>query len=151
MGKLKPVGALSALCRRSVDSVFIAVFGDGCAAYEKADYVTALKRCKRAATKNAARPQFTLGLMYSNGHGVVQDYAEALRWYKLSAAQNNAEAQNNIGAMYYSGQGVAQDYAAALRWFNLAAGWGNTHAEKNINIVIAKMTPQQIFDAHKVT
>ena len=89
--------------------------------------------------------------MYSNGHGVVQDYAEALRWYKLSAAQNNAEAQNNIGAMYYSGQGVAQDYAAALRWFNLAAGWGNTHAEKNINIVIAKMTPQQIFDAHKVT
>ena len=47
--------------------------------------------------------QFSLGVMYDNGQGVIQDYKEAVKWYRLAADQGDAAAQFNLGYMFYEG------------------------------------------------
>ena len=123
---------------------------DAHAAFDKKDYVTAVKKYRSAALKSDAVAQFNLGLMYENGQGAAQDYAEAARWYKLAAAQGNTGAQFNLGVMYEKGRGVVQDHTRAHMWSNLAAVSGNTSAVKNRDVFAAKMTPQQIGEAQKM-
>ena len=107
-------------------------YEDGISAYEKKDYVTALKKFKIGASQGNADAQVYIGLMNDLGRGVTQNYAEAMRWYKLAAAQGDAGAQVYIGLLYRTGRGVGQDYAEAMRWFELAAAQGNTDAQFNI-------------------
>jgi TPR repeat protein len=109
-----------------------------------------VKWYKLAAAGGEVGAQFNLGLMYSNGQGIVQDYAEAVKWYRLAAAQGLALAQHNLGSMYYNGQGVVQDYVRAHMWFNLVAAKGDADAVKNREVVAAKMTTQQIAAAQKL-
>ena len=123
---------------------------DAVAAFDKKDYVTALKKHKSAVLKDDAVAQNNLGAMYYYGLGVVQDYAEAVRWYKLAAAQGYALAQWLLGIKYDNGEGVVQNYARAHMWFNLAAVSGNANAVRQRNFVASKMTPQQIVEAQKM-
>ena len=71
-------------------AVYAGAFEDGVAAYYKKNYAVALSKFKLAAAQGVALAQFNLGIMYSNGEGVVQDYAEAVKWYKLAAAKGDA-------------------------------------------------------------
>jgi TPR repeat protein len=41
--------------------------------------------------------QYSLGLKYYNGDGVVQDYGQAVAWYQKAAGQGDASAQTNLG------------------------------------------------------
>lgn len=100
-------------------------FNVGLAAYQRGDYSTTLKEWKPLAEQGYARAQSNLGVMYEQGHGVLQDYAEAVRWYRAAAEQGYARAQGNLGFMYAKGQGVAQDYAEAVRWYLMAADQGD--------------------------
>ncbi len=45
------------------------------AALERGDYETALREFRPLAEQCDAFAQYSLALMYSNGHGVTQDYA----------------------------------------------------------------------------
>ena len=125
-------------------------FEDGNAAYLKNNYSVAIAKFKLAAAQGDAQAQFNIGVMYSNGRGVVQNYAEALKWYKLAAAQGNAYAQFNIGNMYAKGQGVIKDCVRAHMWFNLSATVDSAGAAKPRDLVAAKMTKQQIAKAQKL-
>ncbi len=58
---------------------------------ESGDYTTALKELKPLAEQGQADAQYNLGLMYSNGWGVVQNYKAAVKWYKLAAEQSDAD------------------------------------------------------------
>ena len=69
------------------------------AAVQAGDYATALKEWRPLAEKGDDDAQRNIGLMYSNGYGVLQNYAEAMKWYRLAAEQGYADAQNNIGVM----------------------------------------------------
>jgi len=52
----------------------------------------------RADTGNS-ESQFELGLMYSNGEGVVADETEALKWYRLAADNDHSGAMNNLAVI----------------------------------------------------
>ena len=71
-------------------------------------------------------------------------------WFRKAAEQGNAEAQNNLGLMYEVGQGVAQDFVQAQIWYNLAAAKGDENARKNRDIVVGKMTFDQINEAQRL-
>jgi uncharacterized protein len=86
---------------------------DGYAAYERADYATALRLGRVVADQGDARGQYFLGVMYDRGQGVRQDYAEAVKWYRKAADQGFAAAQYNLGVSYTKGQGVPRDYVSA--------------------------------------
>ena len=68
----------------------------------------------RLAEQGDVDAQFTLGVMYAIGQGVLQDDAEAVRWYRLAADQGLVTAQHIVGFMYANGEGVAQDGIVTL-------------------------------------
>ena len=84
-----------------------------------------LTETRRLADQGDATAQFNLGIMYSEGRGVLKDDAEAVEWYRLAAEQGYADAQFNLGGMYANGEGVPKDDAEALRWYRLAADQGH--------------------------
>jgi len=78
------------------------------------------------------------------------DYATALKEWRPLAEQGVAGAQYNLGVMYNKGQGVPQDYVQASMWYNLAAVQGNEMAVKNREVLVKKMTPEQITEAQRL-
>ena len=108
---------------------------DANAAYDKEDYVTALRLFRPLAEQGDTRAQFMLGGMYSSGQGVPLDYAKAVKWFRLAADQGYDEAQSRLGAMYNIGQGVPQDYAQAVKWYRLAADRGYARAQSRLGFM----------------
>ena len=88
-----------------------------------------LAEIRRRAEQGDADAQFTLGVRYANGDGVIKDDEEAVRWYRLAAAQDNADAQATLALMYFNGIGVLKDEAEAVRWWRLAAAQDNAIAQ----------------------
>src|SRR5437667_10144496 len=82
---------------------------DGRAAFERGDYVTAIRLLRPLAEQGNANAQFLLGVMYSTGRGVPKDYAAAINWYRKAADQGDPNAQTNLGVMYRDGHGYPQD------------------------------------------
>jgi len=127
---------------------------DARAAYERGDYVEALRLFRLLADQHYAAAQNALGVMYQNGRGVPQDYAEAVKWYRKAAEQGYAHAQYNLGVMYSDGRGVSQDYIAAYIWLNLTAsrlppGGERDEAVKVRDIAAGKMTRAQLREAQR--
>jgi uncharacterized protein len=52
--------------------------------------------------------------------------------------------------MLENGWGVAQNYIIAHMWFSLAAAAGDAGAARNRDISAAKMTSEQIAEAHRL-
>ena len=109
-------------------------FFKGLQASRAGDFQTALQEWRPLAERGESDAQYNLGLMYSNGQGVLQDDAEAVRWYRLSAEQGFAPAQFNLGVRYNNGQGVPQDDTEAVKWWRLAAEQGNASAQNNLAV-----------------
>jgi hypothetical protein len=63
-------------------TTFAGPFEDATAAYDRADYATALRLYRPLADRGNARAQILIGLMYDEGKGVRQDYAKAASWYR---------------------------------------------------------------------
>ena len=129
-------------------------FDDASAAYERGDYVQAIKLFRQLAAQGHQWAQRRLGLIYAEGKGVPQDYQEAVKWYRLAAAQENQFAQINLGVMYTNGTGVRQDSVRAHMWFTLAAaalsGDSGDTATKNRDRIASKMTAEQIATAQEM-
>jgi len=83
-------------------------YQEGCDAYERGDYDTALKEFRPLADQGDPLAQATLGLMYAEGEGVAQDYQEAVRWYRLAAEQGHASGQFSLGGHVYRRPGRAE-------------------------------------------
>ncbi len=47
------------------------------------------------AEQGQANAQFSIGLMYAIGKGVLQDFVEAHKWFNLAAARGNKQAEKN--------------------------------------------------------
>jgi TPR repeat protein len=69
------------------------------AAYNRQDYVTALREWRPLAQQGDADAQAWVGYMYEQGQGVARDDAEAVRWYCKAADQGHATGQANLGVM----------------------------------------------------
>ena len=105
MKRLLPVLACFLLLLLSSTEGRSADFQKGLDAYKSGDYGTAMSEWEPLAKdlvfnplgeEGNARPQWGLGMMYENGHGVTQNYKTAVKWYKLSASQGYAPALTNL-------------------------------------------------------
>ena len=126
-------------------------FDKGLAAYEAGDYGAAVKEWKPLAEQGNVAAQYNLGIMYSNGQGVIQDYKEAVKWYKLAAEQGHTNAQYNLAVMYDDGQGVLQDDREAIKWYKLAAEQGDAKSQNALGWIyhLGRGVPQDYQEAIK--
>ena len=129
----------------------------GTDAYLEGDYETAADIWHLLAERGLAKAQFSLGIVYSKGHGVPQDYAKAVKWYRRAAEQGYASAQTNLGFMYGKGHGLPQNYVLAHMWYNLAALQGEELSldsgdgeSGNRDKIARRMTPAQIARAQEL-
>jgi TPR repeat protein len=56
------------------------------------DFTEAVKWYRKAAEQNDSSAQFSLGVMYHQGAGILKDEVEALAWFKISAAAGDKSA-----------------------------------------------------------
>jgi TPR repeat protein len=126
-------------------------FDDAVAAYERGDYVQAMKLFRRLAEKGHQWAQRRVGSMYAEGKGVPQDHQEAVNWYRLAAAQGNTPAQYSLGVAYEKGQGVPQDYQEAMTWYRIAAAQDDEWAQTRLGSIYAagQGVPQDYQEAVK--
>ena len=89
--------------------------------------------------------------MFEHGLGVPRDAMEAVRWYRLAAEQGLVDAQTNLGIMYFSANGVPEDNVLALMWMNLAAAQGNESAGPIREVIMGRMTREQIDEAQRLS
>jgi TPR repeat protein len=125
-------------------------FDKGLTAALSGDYAAALQEFRPLAEQGNASAQYSLGVMYDNGHGVPQDYAEAATWYRRAAEQGHASAQYNLGIAYDNGRGVSQNYAEAATWYRKAAEQGDARAQNNLGFMYGagQGVPQDYVQAH---
>ena len=74
-----------------------------------------------AAEQGNADAQFALGMMYTNGEGVLQNDAEAVRWYRRAAAtgdENAREASEMVAQGMSANRSPKAPQGRALEWAN---------------------------------
>lgn len=141
--------------------LLVAVVGSGCSgiegavgAYDRGDYTAAFIEFRPLAEQGFRLAQYTLGLMYAQGHGVPQDYKQAVKWFGRAAAQGVPQAQYELGMLYARGLGVPQDFVLAHAWINLAAASADPadarYYATERNVLASSMTAEQLAVAQRI-
>jgi len=113
----------------------LADFETGFAAYEKNDYVTALKEWQATAEEGDPHAQHMLGFLYAQGRGVAINPALTVSWWGKAARQGFAPAQYTLGQLYRRGLGVKRDLEKARDWISRAADAGYPDAQRAFGIM----------------
>ena len=106
-------------------------------AYKAGDYEVAFKSWEPLAETGDAYAQVNLGVMYSQGHGVVQDDKEDFKWFKLAAEQGYSPGQWRLAIMYKTGTGVVQNYEEAAKLYKLVAEQGDAYAQNALGFMFS--------------
>jgi TPR repeat protein len=114
----------------SVSSAMAGALDDCAAAYDRQDYMLALRLCRPLAEQGDAKAHTSATCILQG-----EDDAEALKWLIRAADQGDAVARNQLGFMYSEGHGVTQDYAEAVKWCRKAADQGWTEAQLNLGVM----------------
>jgi hypothetical protein len=69
---------------------------DGMAAYNRGDYVPAIKVFRAMAEQGNAKAQSVLGIMYRRGQGVSRSPVRAFLWFSRAAARGDAQAKTEL-------------------------------------------------------
>ena len=69
---------------------------DGMAAYNRGDYVPAIRLFRPLAEKGNPNAQSVIGVMYRKGQGVARSSARAFMWFSLAAARGDARAKAEL-------------------------------------------------------
>ena len=69
---------------------------DGMAAYNRGDYVPAIKVFRAMAHQGNAKAQSVLGVMYRRGQGVSRSPVRAFLWFSRAAASGDAKARTEL-------------------------------------------------------
>ena len=95
-------------------------------AYEKHDYISALKELMPLVEEGSAYAQYSLAAMAFMGRGVKRDNQRAEELFRLSANQEFPPALWALGGFYFYGTVVERDQGEALRLYEAAAlrGYG---------------------------
>ncbi|MGQ0686687.1 tetratricopeptide repeat protein [Bradyrhizobium sp.] len=72
---------------------------DGMVAYNRGDYVPAIKLLRPLAQAGNAKAQNVLGVMYRKGEGVAKSSARAFMWFSIAARKGDATAMASLQAM----------------------------------------------------
>ena len=71
-------------------------FEDGMAAYNRGDYMPAIRLFRPLAGQGNARAQHLIGVMYRKGEGVARNPVRAFAWFSLAAAHGDREAKAKL-------------------------------------------------------
>ena len=88
------IGAIAALV--SASGAQAGPWEDGMAAYNRGDYVPAIRLFRPLAEKGNPNAQSVIGVMYRNGQGVARSSARAFMWFSLAAARGDAKAKAEL-------------------------------------------------------
>jgi TPR repeat protein len=72
---------------------------DGMVAYNRGDYVPAVKLFRPLAQSGNARAQNVMGVMYRKGEGVARSSVHAFMWFSLAARKGDVSAKVNLQEM----------------------------------------------------
>jgi TPR repeat protein len=72
---------------------------DGMAAYNRGDYVPAIRLFRPLAEQGNPKAQSLLGKMYRKGQGVARNPAQAFVWFSLAARRGDARAKSELRAV----------------------------------------------------
>ena len=69
---------------------------DGMAAYNRGDYVPAIRLFRPLAEQGNTKAQSVLGVMYHRGQGVARNSVRAFIWFSRAAARGDARAKAEL-------------------------------------------------------
>jgi hypothetical protein len=69
---------------------------DGIAAYNRGDYVPAIRLFRPLAEQGNTKAQSVLGVMYHRGQGVARNSVRAFIWFSRAAARGDARAKAEL-------------------------------------------------------
>jgi hypothetical protein len=72
---------------------------DGMTAYNRGDYVPAMKLFRPLAREGNAKAQAAIGTMYRRGKGVAKSSAHAFMWLSIAAARGDGSARAEMAEM----------------------------------------------------
>src|SRR6476646_5330680 len=75
---------------------------DGMAAYNRGDYVPAIRLFRPLAENGNPKAQSVLGKMYRQGQGVARNPAQAFMWFSFAARRGDARAEAEMRAVSQS-------------------------------------------------
>jgi len=75
---------------------FAGPWEDGMAAYNRGDYVPAIRVFRAMAEQGNAKAQSVLGVMYRRGEGVSRNSVRAFVWFRRAAARGDTRAKAEL-------------------------------------------------------
>ena len=96
IGGLAAAFILSCVSGSLISSAQAGPWEDGMAAYNRGDYVPAIRLFRPLAEKGNPKAQSVLGVMYRRGQGVARNSAHAFVWLTLAAARGDARAKSEL-------------------------------------------------------
>lgn len=117
-------------------------YQSGMAAYNNADYKTALKHWKEVidappgkfSLATLAETNYAIGMLYWMGQYVPVDYAKSANWLVKAAEMGHAGAQGKLAFLYTRGLGVEQNYEKAFALLCKSAKQGDVDGQYNLGI-----------------
>jgi len=90
-------------------------------AYNKRNYIDAVKWCRKAADAGHSGAITLLGKFYKCGIGVEEDYVKARLLFEKAENMGNADATVQLGLIYWYGDGVEENRDKAREcWLQVA-------------------------------
>ena len=86
------IGAVLIAQLLGASAAFAGPWEDGMAAYNRGDYVPAMRVFRRLAEQGNAKAQNVLGVMFRKGEGVPKNPARAHMWFSFAAKRGDAKA-----------------------------------------------------------
>ena len=89
-------GSMVALLLLGAPAALAGPWEDGMAAYNRGDYVPAIRLFRPLAEQGNPKAQSVIGAMYRKGQGVAKNSVRALMWFSLAAKRGDAKAKAEL-------------------------------------------------------
>lgn len=99
MRKALRLAGVVAIILASVATALAGPWEDGMVAYNRGDYVPAIKLFRPLAQSGNAKAQNVLGTMYRKGEGVAKNSAKAFMWFSIAARKGDKDAMAGLQAV----------------------------------------------------
>ena len=131
---------IGSLCGLALVCVFAlnvraASFEDAVAAYQRADYASAMRIWHELGEAGDVRAVYNLGVLFDLGQGVAPDPARAAAYFQHAAQAGHVRAMSNYGRLLEQGRGVQKNEEQAAYWFQKAAEGGLAEAQYNLGLM----------------
>jgi TPR repeat protein len=96
MRKAQVIAGMIAIMLARGEAAVAGPWEDGMVAYNRGDYVPAVKLFRPLAQAGNAKAQNVMGVMYRKGEGVARSSAKAFMWFSLAAKRGDTRAKAHL-------------------------------------------------------